>query len=81
MADTTTGMMQEVVQRIRELRQDCGYTEEQMSEFTGFSVEDYRKYESGAAPSISSIISTPKVMAHLWMKLKGRSASPDSYLR
>ena len=49
MADTTTGMMQEVVERIRELRLDCGYTEQQMSEFTGFSLEDYQKYESGVA--------------------------------
>ena len=49
MADTTTGMMLEVVERIRELRLDCGYTEEQMSESTGFSVEDYRKFESGGA--------------------------------
>ena len=49
MADTTTGVMQEVVERIRELRLDCGYTEEQMAESTGFSLEDYRKYESGGA--------------------------------
>ena len=49
MADTTTGVMQEVVERIRELRLDCGYTEQQMAESTGFSLEDYRKYESGGA--------------------------------
>ena len=49
MADTTTGVMQEVVERIRELRLDCGYTEQQMSEYTGFSVEDYQRYESGGA--------------------------------
>ena len=47
MADTTTGMMLEVVERIRELRLDCGYTQEQMSEYTGFTLEDYQKYESG----------------------------------
>ena len=47
MADTTTGVMLEVVERIRELRLDCGYTPERMSELTGIPLEDYLKYESG----------------------------------
>ena len=47
MSDTTTGMMLEVVERIRELRLDCGYTPERMSELTGIPLEDYLKYESG----------------------------------
>ena len=47
MADTTTGVMLEVVERIRELRLDCGYTPERMSELTGIPLEDYLRYESG----------------------------------
>ena len=47
MADTTTGMMLEVVERIRELRLDCGYTQEQMAELTGFDLADYQRYEAG----------------------------------
>ena len=49
MADTTTGVMKEVAERIRELRLDAGYSLEQLSEYTGFSVEDCRIYEAAEA--------------------------------
>ena len=47
MADTTSGVLQEVAGRIRELRQDCGCSLEQLANYTGFSVEDCRVYEAG----------------------------------
>ena len=47
MSDTTTGVVREVAERIRDLRMDSGITLEQLSEYTGFSVEDCRIYEAG----------------------------------
>ena len=49
MADTSKGMLLEVAERIRELRIDCGYTEEEMAGKTGLSLEEYRTYEAGEA--------------------------------
>ena len=46
MADTTTGMLMEVAQRIRELRSDSGWSQEEMAEKTGLSLRDYRAYEA-----------------------------------
>ena len=43
----TTNALQEVAERIRELRILSGYTEEQMSEYTGVSLEEYLVYEAG----------------------------------
>ena len=39
----------EVAERIRELRLDCSYSEEQMAELTGVSLDDYISYEGGSA--------------------------------
>ncbi len=39
--------IKEVAERITRLRDDLGITKEQMAEITGYSVEDYVKYESG----------------------------------
>ncbi|MGN1002197.1 MAG: AMP-binding protein [Oscillospiraceae bacterium] len=47
MENTSTGMLQEMAQRIRELRLDCGYTVEQMAEYTQVSAADYERYEQG----------------------------------
>ena len=47
MADTTTGVLQEVAERIRNLRADSGYTLEQLAEYTGFPLEECRVYEAG----------------------------------
>ena len=47
MADTTTGVLQEVAERIRNLRVDAGYTLEQLAESTGFPLEECRVYEEG----------------------------------
>ena len=49
MADTTSGVMKEVAERIRDLRLDAGYTLEQLAEYTGFPVEDCRIYEAAEA--------------------------------
>ncbi len=43
----TTNALQEVAERIRELRILSGYTEEQMSEYTGVSLAEYRVCEAG----------------------------------
>ncbi len=40
--------MEEVVERIREMRDICGYTTAEMAEKTEVSVEEYEAYESGA---------------------------------
>ena len=37
----------EVATRISQLRQDLNLTVEEMAEQTGYSVEDYRSFESG----------------------------------
>ena len=37
----------EIAVRIREMRDICGFTEEEMAHRTEVSIEDYRKYESG----------------------------------
>ncbi len=48
MAETTTSsMLMEVSQRIRQLREDSGYTSEQMAEMTSFPLSDYELYEKG----------------------------------
>jgi len=49
MADTSTGVLQEVAERIRELRILSDYTEQDMANFTGVSLEDYLAYENGEA--------------------------------
>ena len=48
MDETSTGMLQEVAQRIRELRIDCGWSEEEMAQRTGLTIERYRAYEAAA---------------------------------
>ncbi|MBR7081232.1 MAG: AMP-binding protein, partial [Oscillospiraceae bacterium] len=47
MSDTTTGVLKDVAERIRELRIDSGYSLEELSEHTGFALEDCRNYEAG----------------------------------
>ncbi len=47
MADTTTGVLKEIAERIRELRMDCGYSVEKMAEMTDISSDDYLLYEQG----------------------------------
>ena len=42
-------MEKEVANRIMALRVDSGYTQEQMADMTGFSLEDYTMYEEGGA--------------------------------
>ena len=46
---TTTGALQEVAERIRELRILSGYTEQEMAQYTGVSLEDYLIFEAGEA--------------------------------
>ncbi|MDR2530392.1 MAG: cupin domain-containing protein [Oscillospiraceae bacterium] len=38
----------EIARRIKGLRDDCGFSAEEMAESTGVSVEEYREYERGA---------------------------------
>ena len=47
MADTSTGVLMEVAERIRELRLDCGYSAEEMAQKTGVSAAEYAAYEAG----------------------------------
>ena len=48
MADTNTmSVMKEIAARIIDLRQDFGYTLEQVAEYTGFSLEECTQYEEG----------------------------------
>ena len=49
MSNTSTGMLKEVALRIKSLRLDCGYTLEEMSAQTGFSLADCEMYENGNA--------------------------------
>jgi len=44
--DTNT-VLQDVAARIKELREICGYSPEQMAEFTDISVQEYLKLEQG----------------------------------
>lgn len=37
----------EIAERIREMRHICGYSSEEMAKLTEFSLEDYKKFESG----------------------------------
>ena len=39
--------IREVAERISNLREDLGISVEEMAANTGYSVEDYKKYESG----------------------------------
>ena len=47
MATVETSKLMEVAQRIREMREIFGFTQEEMAEKTEVSVDDYVKYESG----------------------------------
>ena len=47
MADSTSGMLMEVALRIRELRSDLGYSQEEMARQTDLPLEQYRSYEDG----------------------------------
>ncbi|MBE6913907.1 MAG: cupin domain-containing protein [Ruminococcaceae bacterium] len=49
MENTSMGMLKEVALRIKSLRLDCGYSQEQMAELTGFPLEDCILYEEGSA--------------------------------
>ena len=49
MANTNNGMLLEVALRIKSLRLDCGYSLEQMAEFTGFALQECEMYENGQA--------------------------------
>ena len=42
-------MEREVANRIMALRVDSGYTQAEMADMTGFSLEDYTMYEEGGA--------------------------------
>ena len=48
MATVDTAKLTEVAQRIREMREIFGFTEEEMAKRTEVSLTDYRAYESGA---------------------------------
>ncbi|MDL2300500.1 helix-turn-helix domain-containing protein [Clostridiaceae bacterium OttesenSCG-928-D20] len=39
--------IEEVAKRIKELREICGFSQEEMAEATGIALEKYQKYESG----------------------------------
>ncbi len=41
------GQLREIAERLRELREICDFTAEELAEAVGISVEDYEKYESG----------------------------------
>ena len=47
MANTSTGLLKEVAQRIKALRMDSEYSTEQMARLTEVSVNDYKAYEKG----------------------------------
>ncbi len=48
MATVEKNQLQQVATRIREMREICGMSEAEMAEATEVSLEEYRRYESGA---------------------------------
>ena len=61
MANTSTGMLKEVALRIKSLRLDCGYTLEEMSAQTGFSLADCEMYENGNADLSGAYVDSTNV--------------------
>ncbi len=81
MATVDTAKLTEVAQRIREMREIFGFTEEEMAKRTEVSVEDYRAYESGTLDFPFTFIHKCSLAFDIGITdlLEGRSAHLSSY--
>ena len=71
----------EIAVRIREMRDICGFSEEEMAERTEVGIEDYRKYESGAMDLPFTFIHKCSIAFGIGITdlLEGQSAHLKSY--
>ncbi len=81
MATVATDKLLEVAARIREMREICGFTEEEMAAKTEVTVEAYRKYESGTQDFPFTFIHKCSLAFDLGISdlLEGQSAHLSSY--
>ena len=81
MATVETGKLLEVARRIREMREICGFTEEEMARKTEVSVNEYCQYETGVLDLPFSFIHKCALAFDLELTdlLEGRSAQLSSY--
>jgi acetyl-CoA synthetase len=81
MATVDTAKLAEVAQRIREMREIFGFTEEEMAKRTEVSVEDYQAYESGRLDFPFTFIHKCSLAFDIGITdlLEGRSAHLSSY--
>ncbi len=81
MANGANDKLFEVANRIREMRDICGFTEQQMAAKTDVSVEDYRLYESGGMDMPFSFIHKCALAFDLELTdlLEGHSSRLTSY--
>ncbi len=77
----TNNMLNEVAARIRELREICGYSEEQMAKETDLSIDVYRTYESGTVDLPFSFIHKCSLAFDVGISdlMEGHSAKLSSY--
>ncbi|MBR2338484.1 MAG: AMP-binding protein [Clostridia bacterium] len=81
MATVETDKLLEVARRIREMREICGFTEEEMARKTEVSVNEYCQYETGVLDLPFSFIHKCALAFDLELTdlLEGRSAQLSSY--
>ena len=81
MENNTTGKLYEVAQRIKEMRDICGFTVEEMAEKSEVSVEQYLVYEAGEIDLPFSFIHKCALAFDIGLTdlLEGHSAKLTSY--
>ncbi len=81
MATVDSSKLFEVAQRIKEMREIIGFTEEEMAEKTEVSLDEYKKYESGALDFPFTFIHKCSLAFGLGISdlLEGQSAHLSSY--
>ncbi len=77
----TNQQMEEVVLRIREMRDICGFSTEDMAEKTGLTVEQYENYESGEVDLPFTFVHKCALAFNIGLAdlIEGQSARLSSY--
>ena len=81
MATINNEKLMEVAIRIREMREICGFSENEMAERTEVSVDDYRRYEAGMLDFPFTFIHKCSIAFGIGITdlLEGKSAHLSSY--
>ena len=77
----SANQLMDIAMRIRDMRDILGYSIQKMAELTGFSEEDYRRYESGSVDlPFTFLHKCAKVLGvEITVLLEGRSAKLTGY--